>query len=150
MSCNSTASCLDCPATFILSSSQCHNCQSTEQHCAECSATDRTQCIDCLEGYALENGGCSPCATGCKKCLAPEYCVECDANYFELMYENGTSTGICKVCDQVCSECWRSSKQCTSCASGYYFNGWKCSMENEVGFELELSAQIDEFMSLIV
>ena len=140
LSCNSTAACLDCPATYLLSSGQCQDCQSAGQHCAECSAADRSRCVDCLEGYALESGGCSPCATGCKKCLSPAYCVECEAGYFDVMHENGTGTGVCKMCEQVCSECWKTSKQCTSCASGYYFNGWKCSMKDEVAFELELSA----------
>ena len=40
--------------------------------------------------------------------------------------------------------------RCLKCAQGYYMEGWKCSMEKEVDFQLEMAADISTFKQQVV
>ena len=88
--------------------------------CIKCSQTDPNKCINCMDGYSLENGNCIPCTSPCKTCQdgQPAKCLSCYSNAFL----NGEACSTCTASSN-CLTCSSSNlAQCTSCPYGYSLN----------------------------
>lgn len=76
-----------------------------------------TQATGCFKGYAIFNGQCFKCGTGCKECsydsvLNNTTCTKC-ASKFILDAE------ICSSCSDVNCEKCSEAAYCTTCIKGY-------------------------------
>lgn len=88
--------------------------------CLSCSSSNPNTCLNCIDGYSLQNGYCVPCASSCKSCKdgSPSACLSCYSNAF-------LSDDSCIACTSSsnCLTCLESNKaSCTSCPYGYSLN----------------------------
>ena len=46
-----------------------------------CNKTDLYRCVECDNGYYLEDHNCYECTEGCITCNNDKYCTECEEDY---------------------------------------------------------------------
>ena len=51
-----------------------------EEFCSVCDGP--TECLDCVEGYMLDNGVCHMCPEFCSLCTLDGNCTDCVAGYY--------------------------------------------------------------------
>ena len=96
-----------------------------------------TTCLECLDGYFLENGKCRACneaLAGCASCTSSKVCISCQSNFLTLKNNRCTcvsdgnnmiinSDGSCKCADGYfmtdygCQTCQYLIPGCTNCAT---------------------------------
>ncbi|XP_019410471.1 PREDICTED: proprotein convertase subtilisin/kexin type 5 isoform X4 [Crocodylus porosus] len=86
-------------------------CEPCHRSCATCAGAGIDACINCTDGYFLEDGRCvQSCSTG--------YYLD---HSLEDIFKN------CKRCDASCLNCnGQGDKNCTSCPSGYILDAGVC------------------------
>ncbi|XP_050340571.1 major surface-labeled trophozoite antigen 417-like [Bactrocera neohumeralis] len=108
-------------------------------YCKYCSASNETQCTECIDGYIVnsENGQCVTTGTcvvpHCTKCqvASPNVCTTCASGY-----DVDTTTGQCVAVEPTCSvaNCQTcvsgNANECATCSSGYVMTETKqCGKE---------------------
>ncbi|XP_069782867.1 extracellular matrix organizing protein FRAS1 [Narcine bancroftii] len=101
-------------------------CRECDWSCNACKGPLRTDCLQCMDGYTLQEGSCVErcnagfykagkecirCNEHCQKCSGPDVCSQCEAPYLLL----GTH------CVQVCGRRYHSDRnrqKCIECSSG--------------------------------
>lgn len=123
--------CTECLEKFYVSSREGNyvNCSSCPSNCRSCrkESTGSLTCLDCIDGYYLENGRCIKCNSPCATCSSASICTSCIAGHL--------FDGI-KSCDSLCHPdcftCERTQTTCTSCHDGFYLvnnSCIKCTLE---------------------
>ncbi|CAM4558064.1 unnamed protein product [Lepidochelys olivacea] len=121
--CAESQSCTECRHGLSLYGSRCavrceegkyHNgreCEPCHRSCATCAGSGADACINCTEGYFMEDGRCVQSCSG--------------GYYLDHSLENGYKT--CKRCDASCLECsGQGDKNCTTCPNGYILDTGVC------------------------
>lgn len=73
-------------------------------------------------------------------------CLTCSSGFTTLQNVPMTPSGYqCIVCKFPCATCINEPSQCTSCISGYQFQGWKCSQSFYFGFTVTLLTTLPIF-----
>ncbi|XP_032434237.1 extracellular matrix organizing protein FRAS1 isoform X1 [Xiphophorus hellerii] len=105
-------------------------CRECDWSCNACKGPLRTDCLQCMEGYVLQDGVCAQgCSVGsyqdgdrcfgcdnhCVKCNSPGKCLECQPPYATLQgqcvlqcgrnYYLDSSSQVCKSCSSDCVQC---------------------------------------------
>nr|XP_045001506.1 proprotein convertase subtilisin/kexin type 5 isoform X2 [Jaculus jaculus] len=123
--CTEFHNCTECRDGLSLQGSRCsitcedgrffngQDCQPCHRFCATCAGAGADGCINCTEGFFMEEGRCvQSCSLG---------------YYLEHSSENGYRS--CKKCDTSCLTCSGPGfKNCTSCPSGYQLDLGVCQM----------------------
>lgn len=123
--CTGLHNCTDCKGGLSLQGSRCsvacedgqffngHDCQPCHRFCAACAGAGADGCINCTEGYVMEEGRCVQ---------------SCSVSYYlDHNSENGYKS--CKRCDNSCLTCSGPGfKNCSSCPSGYLLDLGMCQM----------------------
>ncbi|NXB01917.1 PCSK5 convertase, partial [Cnemophilus loriae] len=86
-------------------------CEPCHRSCATCAGAGVDACINCTQGYFMEDGRCvQSCSSG---------------YYLDLSTESGYKS--CKRCDASCLDCsGQGDRNCTSCPSGYNLDTGVC------------------------
>ncbi|XP_073717143.1 extracellular matrix organizing protein FRAS1 [Misgurnus anguillicaudatus] len=133
-------------------------CRECDWSCNACRGPLRSDCLQCMEGYVLQDGicvpGCSPgfyqdadrclsCDEHCEQCQAPNQCQQCQLPYADLnghcVLECGKhhflddSTRQCSACSAGCSECV-SLVECRICAENFFLKNGQCSPDCGHGY----------------
>ncbi|KAL4430291.1 hypothetical protein ABPG74_019450 [Tetrahymena malaccensis] len=91
---------------------------------------------NCPDGYYLIQNKCQKCDNSCLTCKNdPKNCIACASNFYPLIITQQQNTyncyqncpdgyylnnNQCQICDQSCSTCVNSSKNCKQCAQDYF------------------------------
>lgn len=123
--CTEFHNCTECKDGLSLQGSRCsvtcengrffngQDCQPCHRFCSTCAGAGADGCINCTEGYFMEEGRCV------QSCSI--------SYYFDHSSENGHKS--CKKCDTSCLTCnGPGFKNCTSCPSGYLLDLGMCQM----------------------
>lgn len=140
--CNNGTSCSTCKGNSIgnlegfctcntgYGRDQALECSLCSENCIDC-ASDYSVCIQCEDGFFLENQACFPCESTCKTCENIGNCLTCwenaekDLNNHCLCLQSfGTNltTGFCENCDEKCDFCTENYLVCTDCSPPYGLN----------------------------
>ena len=96
---------------------------SCDSACVTCSNLNPEVCLECHDGYFLNNGKCRKCSADCKTCDLTDksLCLSC----YPYTFLQGTK---CKSCNAKCLTCQSASAPdtCLSCADGSYLSGTDC------------------------
>ncbi|OXB57003.1 hypothetical protein ASZ78_000503 [Callipepla squamata] len=86
-------------------------CEPCHRSCATCAGGGVDACINCTQGYLMEDGRCvQSCSTG---------------YYLDHSPESGYKS--CKRCDASCLDCsGQGDRNCTICPSGYNLDSGVC------------------------
>lgn len=137
LSCN--GACSVCPLGYVLNQGTCIEC--TGNNCQSCSSGTLNQCDSCMNGYYLNstNNQCVSCSSSCATCQSADGCTTCASGLTATEASLVGSTGIiCTACSSPCATCVNSPTTCTTCMSGFTFNGWKCVKTFHFAFSLTL------------
>ncbi|EWS75296.1 transmembrane protein, putative (macronuclear) [Tetrahymena thermophila SB210] len=153
--CSSSTSCTKCQLGYFLEDSICKTqCQKegfyqdyTQYMCLPCDASCRNcisgafnKCLNCYDGYYLENDPqsqrCLPCNSLCTQCFGAsnsnclrcrlgvkfdqinQTCISCPSKQFY-----NSQSGVCEQCSPSCLECFGPSKNnCISCNASTFLN----------------------------
>lgn len=117
--CTTGGKCLTCRDGFYFN--QNGRCAPLEcnQPCSQCylKGNVSNMCIDCVEGFYLDNYQCKPCITGCADCDYADICTKCQDGYYL------TDDGQCMPCLSPCKTCVgpRPTADCRSCLDNYQY-----------------------------
>ncbi|XP_004862586.1 proprotein convertase subtilisin/kexin type 5 isoform X3 [Heterocephalus glaber] len=123
--CTESHNCTECRDGLSLQGAQCsvtcedgwyfsgQDCQPCHRFCATCAGAGADGCINCTEGYFMEEGRCVQ---------------SCSISYYlDHSAEHGYKS--CKRCDTSCLTCnGPGFKNCTSCPSGYLLDLGVCQL----------------------
>lgn len=143
ISCNGT--CSVCPLGYTLNLVICIAC--TGSQCQSCLSSALSQCTSCVPGYYLNtNSQCQACLSQCATCLTGSGCLTCSLGYTQIQNVPANQNGYqCVICQSPCATCTNRPDYCTSCVSGFQFQGWKCSQSFYFGFTLTLLTTLSTF-----
>ncbi|XP_006996032.2 proprotein convertase subtilisin/kexin type 5 isoform X1 [Peromyscus maniculatus bairdii] len=123
--CTGFHNCTECKGGLSLQGSRCsvtcddgqffngHDCQPCHRSCAACAGAGADGCINCTEGYVMEEGRCVQ---------------SCSVSYY-LDHNSDNGYKSCKRCDNSCLTCnGPGFKNCSSCPSGYLLDLGMCQM----------------------
>jgi hypothetical protein len=82
IACNNNNSCSICPLQWTLINGTCQNCTTDINTCARCSQYNISACIECKDGFYLNNTVCIACNSECIKCSKSNNCLSCKAGYY--------------------------------------------------------------------
>ncbi|XP_038647741.1 extracellular matrix protein FRAS1 [Scyliorhinus canicula] len=166
LTCESNSACLSCKdPTKVLLFGECQyeacalqyyidyaagTCRECDWSCNACKGPLRTDCLQCMDGYVLQEGSCvEQCATGfyklgeecircnerCMKCSKSNVCSQCDSPSLLLetqcvrdcgkRYYSNHSQQKCIACSVGCLEC-DSISQCKLCDSSTFLKNEHC------------------------
>ncbi|TRY85660.1 hypothetical protein DNTS_020362 [Danionella cerebrum] len=125
-------------------------CRECDWSCNACRGPLRSDCLQCMEGYVLQDGICVPgCSAGfyqdaerclncdehCEQCQARGLCQQCQLPYASLngqcVLECGKHfflddlTRQCTACSSSCVECL-SAEECRTCGENSYLKSGRC------------------------
>ncbi|XP_023578731.1 proprotein convertase subtilisin/kexin type 5 isoform X1 [Octodon degus] len=123
--CTESHNCTECRDGLSLQGTRCsvtcedgwyfngQDCQPCHRFCATCAGAGADGCINCTEGYFMEEGRCVQ---------------SCSISYYlDHSAEHGYKS--CKRCDNNCLTCSGPGfKNCTSCPSGYLLDSGMCQL----------------------
>ncbi|XP_073093519.1 extracellular matrix organizing protein FRAS1 isoform X4 [Manis javanica] len=178
-SCDSQASCTSCrDPNKVLLFGECQyetcapqhyldfstkTCKECDWSCNACSGPLRTDCLQCMDGYVLQDGACveqcSPsfyrdlgfcksCDSHCLQCQGPHECTHCEEPFLLLEaqcvqecgkgYFADHASHKCTACPQACSQCshW---DQCHLCDHGFLLKKGLCISSCVSGFSVHSS-----------
>lgn len=138
LSCNSDSSCSDCGQAlgYYRVGSNCLSCP-VSSNCLQCDMTSPQECLICANGYYINTDmTCSKCSSNCLLCSSADLCSACTIGY--TLPANQTS-GQCLTCLFPCLTCVDTAEYCTSCATGFTKNGWKCVNDTKVKFTITIT-----------
>lgn len=82
---------------------------------------DGCKCLDCYDGFYLDDYDCQKCDSNCKTCNnAATTCTSCNDTHFLDKDKK------CSLCDLNCKTCITTSTTCTSCYESYLLDKNKC------------------------
>ncbi|XP_060542993.1 extracellular matrix organizing protein FRAS1 [Pantherophis guttatus] len=139
-----------CPSQYFLDVST-RTCKECDWSCNVCHGPNRTDCLQCMEGYFLQQGACvehclpaffresetcQRCVDDhCLQCDGPRKCVRCQAPFLLLDSQCVLSCGkryygdhggqICLACPEGCLEC-DGSTRCRVCNSTTFLQKGLC------------------------
>uniref|UniRef100_A0A7N5KQV8 Extracellular matrix organizing protein FRAS1 n=1 Tax=Ailuropoda melanoleuca TaxID=9646 RepID=A0A7N5KQV8_AILME len=133
-------------------------CKECDWSCNACSGPLRTDCLQCMDGYVLQDGACveqcSPafyrdlglcksCGNHCLQCQGPHECTRCEGPYLLLEAQCVQECGKgyfadyanrqCAACPQACLQCSRRD-QCHRCDHGFFLKSGLCVSNCVPGF----------------
>uniref|UniRef100_A0A672MQB1 Extracellular matrix protein FRAS1-like n=1 Tax=Sinocyclocheilus grahami TaxID=75366 RepID=A0A672MQB1_SINGR len=133
-------------------------CRECDWSCNACRGPLRSDCLQCMEGYVLQDGicvpGCSPgfyqnaerclsCDEHCEQCQVHGQCQLCQLPYAMLngqcvlecgkRYFLDASTRQCTACSAGCLECV-SAGECRVCAENSFLKGGQCIVDCGHGY----------------
>ena len=83
---------------------------------------DGCKCLDCFDGFYLDDYDCKKCDSNCKTCITTSTtCASCNETHF-LDKDNK-----CSLCNPNCKTCITTSTTCTSCYDSFFLDNNKCS-----------------------
>ncbi|XP_076007225.1 extracellular matrix organizing protein FRAS1 [Genypterus blacodes] len=141
-------------------------CRECDWSCNACKGPLRTDCLQCMEGYILQNGvctqGCSPgsyqdgdrclgCDEHCLECQGPGHCRRCQPPYASLqghcVLECGrnffldTTSQDCKACSSDCVLC-DGIGSCRACQDKTYLIEGYCAPDCGQGYYADQKTRI--------
>uniref|UniRef100_A0A3B5B2R5 Extracellular matrix protein FRAS1-like n=1 Tax=Stegastes partitus TaxID=144197 RepID=A0A3B5B2R5_9TELE len=131
-------------------------CRECDWSCNACKGPQRTDCLQCMDGYVLQDGvcgpGCSPgsyqdgdrclaCDDHCTECAGPGRCRECQPPYATLqgqcVLECGRNhfldSNVCKPCSSDCVLC-DGVGRCRACRDQTYLMEGYCTPDCGHGY----------------
>ncbi|XP_042580368.1 extracellular matrix organizing protein FRAS1-like [Cyprinus carpio] len=133
-------------------------CRECDWSCNACRGPLRSDCLQCMEGYVLQDGICVPgCSLGfyqdaerclscdehCEQCQVHDRCQHCQLPYAVLngqcvlecgkRYFLDASTRQCTACSAGCLECV-SAAECHVCAENSFLKGGQCILDCGHGY----------------
>uniref|UniRef100_A0A4W3I1G5 Fraser extracellular matrix complex subunit 1 n=1 Tax=Callorhinchus milii TaxID=7868 RepID=A0A4W3I1G5_CALMI len=174
LTCESRSACLSCkdPAKVLLFG-ECQyeacaqqyyldystmTCRECDWSCNSCNGPLRSDCLQCMDGYILQEGSCvklcssgfykageecMPCNEHCSHCTGPSLCSRCEAPYLLLetqcvhvcakRYYSDDSQHKCIACSTGCLEC-DSALRCTLCDSSHFLKNGLCVADCGPGY----------------
>ncbi|KRX04450.1 Insulin-like growth factor binding protein, N-terminal [Pseudocohnilembus persalinus] len=121
-----------------------------EQRYTGCETCSQTECLNCKQGYGLENGQCFSCAyynnIGCIQCDNVQQCDKCANGYYleQIQYQSYLSSK-CYECREGCAKC-EDKESCIECEGANRDPQQNCqckeSYEEGLGGECELSCWV--------
>ncbi|XP_032256495.1 extracellular matrix protein FRAS1 isoform X2 [Phoca vitulina] len=133
-------------------------CKECDWSCNACSGPLRTDCLQCMDGYVLQDGACveqcSPsfyrdlglcksCSNHCVQCQGPHECTRCEEPYLLLEAQCVQECGKgyfadhanrqCTACPRACLRCTRQD-QCHQCDHGFFLKSGLCVSNCVPGF----------------
>uniref|UniRef100_I3MH74 Fraser extracellular matrix complex subunit 1 n=1 Tax=Ictidomys tridecemlineatus TaxID=43179 RepID=I3MH74_ICTTR len=131
--------------------------------CNACSGPLRTDCLQCMDGYVLQEGACveqcSPsfyrdmglcksCDSHCLQCQGPHECTRCEGPFLLLEAQCVQECGkgyfadhakhICSACPQGCLQCSHRDR-CHLCGQGFFLKNGLCVSNCIPGFSAHSS-----------
>nr|XP_010967704.1 extracellular matrix organizing protein FRAS1 [Camelus bactrianus] len=178
-SCDSQASCTSCrdPNKVLLFGDCQHEscapqyyldfptktCKECDWSCNACSGPLRTDCLQCMDGYVLQDGACveqcSPafyrdrglcksCARHCLQCQGPHECTRCEEPFLlseaQCVQDCGKgyfadhANGKCTACPRGCLQCSHRDR-CHLCDQGFFLKSGLCVANCVPGFSAHSS-----------
>ncbi|KAJ8398108.1 hypothetical protein AAFF_G00431850 [Aldrovandia affinis] len=141
-------------------------CRECDWSCNTCWGPLRTDCLQCMEGYVLQDGvcvqGCSvgsfqdgdrclSCDAQCEECQGPGQCRRCQIPLALLqgqcVQECGqrhfldSSTGQCTACPAHCAQC-EGPQQCSVCSENTFLKSGHCTVDCGHGFYTDTRTRI--------
>ncbi|XP_044921660.1 extracellular matrix organizing protein FRAS1 isoform X1 [Mustela putorius furo] len=133
-------------------------CRECDWSCNACSGPLRTDCLQCMDGYVLQDGACaeqcSPsfyrdvglcksCGNHCLQCQGPHECTRCEEPYLlseaQCVQECGKgyfadrTSRQCTACPRACLRCSRRDR-CQRCEQGFFLKSGLCVSSCIPGF----------------
>ncbi|XP_074526804.1 extracellular matrix organizing protein FRAS1 [Halichoeres trimaculatus] len=133
-------------------------CRECDWSCNACRGPLRTDCVQCMDGYVLQDGvctqSCSPgffqdgdrcvgCDAHCEECVGPGQCERCSPPFSSLQgvcvrdcgrsFFKDAATHTCKPCSSDCVLCDGGSR-CTACSEHTYLLEGYCTPDCGRGF----------------
>ncbi|XP_064440740.1 extracellular matrix organizing protein FRAS1 isoform X1 [Mirounga angustirostris] len=133
-------------------------CKECDWSCNACSGPLRTDCLQCMDGYVLQDGACveqcSPsfyrdlglcksCSNHCVQCQGPHECTRCEEPYLLLEAQCVQECGKgyfadhanrqCTACPRACLRCSRRDR-CHQCDHGFFLKSGLCVSNCIPGF----------------
>uniref|UniRef100_A0A8C0P0S2 Extracellular matrix organizing protein FRAS1 n=1 Tax=Canis lupus familiaris TaxID=9615 RepID=A0A8C0P0S2_CANLF len=133
-------------------------CKECDWSCNACSGPLRTDCLQCMDGYVLQDGACveqcSPsfyrdlglcksCGNHCLRCQGPHECARCEGPFLLLEGQCVQECGKgyfadhvnrqCTACPRACLQCSRQD-QCHLCDHGFFLKSGLCISNCIPGF----------------
>ncbi|XP_046512812.1 extracellular matrix organizing protein FRAS1 isoform X5 [Equus quagga] len=127
-----------------------NTCKECDWSCNACSGPLRTDCLQCIEGYVLQDGACveqcSPsfyrdsglcksCNSHCLQCQGPHECTRCEGPFLLLEAQCVQECGKgyfadhadhkCTACPRACLQCSRRDR-CHLCGHGFFLKNGLC------------------------
>ncbi|CAN9512669.1 unnamed protein product [Ophioblennius macclurei] len=137
------------------------SCRECDWSCNACRGPLRSDCLQCMEGYVLQDGVCTQgCSLGfyqdgdrclgcddhCRQCQGPSQCLECQTPYAVLQgqcvldcgrnFFLDPSSRVCKSCSSDCVLC-DGVGRCTACHETAYLMGGYCTPDCGQGYYAE-------------
>ncbi|ELK16427.1 Extracellular matrix protein FRAS1 [Pteropus alecto] len=178
-SCDSQASCTSCRDPHkVLLFGECQyescapqyyldfstkTCKECDWSCNACSGPLRTDCLQCMDGYVLQDGACveqcSPsfyrdsglcksCDSHCLQCQGPHECTRCEEPFLLLEaqcvqecgkgYFTDHANRKCTACPQGCLQCSHRDR-CHLCDHGFFLKSSLCVSNCIPGFSAHSS-----------
>ncbi len=142
LSCNVAKTCTSCGLGFALRAGECIECNTGDNNCIACSASNLNSCTRCASGFYInDNRQCIKCSSECKTCQSQEACMSCSDGFY-LDRALLSATGRCLACRSTCKTCSRNAFLCTSCRDGFSLEGTKCINNNRVEYAVTVSADV--------
>ncbi|XP_045392852.1 extracellular matrix organizing protein FRAS1 isoform X1 [Lemur catta] len=127
-----------------------NTCKECDWSCDRCAGPLRTDCLQCMDGYALQDGACveqcSPsfyrdgglctsCGSHCLQCQGPHECTRCEGPFLLLEARCVQDCGAgyftdhekheCTACPRGCLQCSRGDR-CHLCDRGFLLQSGLC------------------------
>ncbi|XP_060043899.1 extracellular matrix organizing protein FRAS1 isoform X2 [Erinaceus europaeus] len=127
-----------------------NTCKECDWSCSACSGPLRTDCLQCMDGYFLQDGACveqcsasfyrdaglcKSCVSHCLQCQGPQECTRCEGPLLLLEahcvqecgkgYFADHANHKCTACPQGCSHCSRGDR-CHLCSHGFFLKSGLC------------------------
>uniref|UniRef100_A0A8C1KDS0 Fraser extracellular matrix complex subunit 1 n=1 Tax=Cyprinus carpio TaxID=7962 RepID=A0A8C1KDS0_CYPCA len=141
-------------------------CRECDWSCNACRGPLRSDCLQCMEGYVLQDGicvpGCSPgfyqdaerclsCDEHCEQCQVHGQCQRCQLPYAMLngqcvlecgkRYFLDASIRQCTACSAGCLECV-SAGECGVCAENSFLKGGQCIVDCGHGYYADRKTRV--------
>uniref|UniRef100_A0A8C8RJR6 VWFC domain-containing protein n=1 Tax=Pelusios castaneus TaxID=367368 RepID=A0A8C8RJR6_9SAUR len=135
-----------------------NTCRECDWSCNACKGPRRTDCLQCMDGYVLQDGACveqcplafyresdtcQRCGDHCLQCHHPNECSHCEAPFFLLeahcvlecgkRYYADRAEQKCTACSAGCLEC-DSASECRFCDSSTFLKNRHCVSDCGHGF----------------
>ncbi|XP_029959982.1 extracellular matrix organizing protein FRAS1 [Salarias fasciatus] len=177
LTCDSASVCLSCrdPAKVLLFgecqydscahqyylNTTTRSCRECDWSCNACRGPLRSDCLQCMEGYVLQDGVCSPgcspgfyqdgdrclgCDAGCRRCRGPGQCLECQEPHAVLQgqcvldcgrgFFLDASSRLCRACSTDCAVC-DGDGRCSACRAPALLLDGYCTPDCGPGFYAE-------------
>ncbi|XP_031426498.1 extracellular matrix protein FRAS1 [Clupea harengus] len=154
-----------CAHQYYLNSST-RTCRECDWSCNACRGPLHTDCLQCMEGYVLQDGVCAPgCSDGfyqdgerclscddqCAKCQGPDQCQRCQPPYASLQGQCVRECGTrhyrnsalqqCAACSSGCLQC-EGESWCSVCEENFFLKDGLCTPDCGQGYYADWKGRV--------